>query len=173
MKTSVLYGVIIAALLRAVSQAQELAFNADSAVLSGPFQLTNGYLAQPLTTSLANGGRAVFIFNITNAGSYVIRATVNAQSGQPRSIGINVDADPKEPEMIWDVGATSGFEPRLVSWRSHGTITTPQPAPQVFTLSPGKHQLIVRGIDANTQLQRLSVLQLPAAPTGLHVVTGP
>jgi len=173
MKTAVLLGVITSTLLGAAALAQDVTLNADAAVLSGPFKLTNGYLAQALTTSVANGGRAVFAFTVTNAGSYVIRATVNARSAQPHSFGINVDAEPKEPEMIWDVAPTSGFEPHLVTWRGHGTTPTAQLRPQAFTFRPGPHQLIVRGLDANTQLQRLSVLQLPAAPTGLHVVAGP
>ena len=173
MKRSVVYGVIATAMLGAGALAQDLSFTAGSAVLTEPFKLTNSCLAQPLTTSLANGGRALFAFNITNAGSYVIRATVNAQSTQPHSFGINVDAEPKDPDIIWDVEVTSGFEPRLVSWRGKGPITTPRSSPQVFTLGPGPHQLIVRGIDANTQLKGLSVLQLPAPPSGLHVVAGP
>lgn len=172
MKRLIQYGVFSAALFIATSRAQELSLTADTAVLSGPFKLTNGYLCQPLTTSIASGGRALFAFNITNAGSYVIRVTVNAQSAQPHSLGINIDAEPKETEMIWDVGVTSGFEPQLVTWRGNGTTTTPQFKPQVFTLSPGAHQVLVRGMDPNTQLQRLSILQLPAPPTGLHVVVG-
>ena len=115
----------------------------------------------------------MFAFNITNAGSYVIRVTLNAQGNQPHAFGINIDAEPKEPQMIWDIGATSGFEPRFVNWRGTGNATTAQSSPQVFTLNPGAHQLIVRGMDPNTQLQRLSVLQLPAPPSGLHVVAGP
>jgi hypothetical protein len=172
MKTLVRHGVISAALLIATSQAQELSLTADKAVLSGPIKLTNGCLCQPLTTSMANGGRALFAFNITNAGSYVVRVTVNAQNAQPHSIGINIDAEPKEPEMIWDVGATSGFEPQLVAWRGNGTTTTTQSKPQVFALSQGTHQLFVREMDPNTQVQRLSLLQLPAPPTGLHIVVG-
>jgi len=172
MKTLVQHGVITAAFLIARIQAQEISLTADGAVLSGPFKLTNGYLCQPVTTSTADGGRALFAFNITNAGSYVIRATVNAQTTQPHLLGLNIDAEPNEPEMIWDIGVTSGFEPRLVTWRGNGSTTTPQFKPQVFTLSPGKHQLFVRGMEPNTQLQRLSVLQLPAPPTGLHVVAG-
>jgi hypothetical protein len=172
MKTLVQYGVISAALYIATSQAQELSLTADKAVLSEPLKLTNGCLCQPLKTSMATGGRALFAFNITNGGNYVIQVTINAQSSQPHSLGINIDAEPKEPEMIWDVGTTSGFESQLVAWRGNGTTTTTQSKPQVFTLSQGTHQLFVREMDPYTQLQRLSILQLPAPPTGLHVVVG-
>ena len=173
MKTLVFFGVTAVALLTRASMAQELSLNADSAVLSGAFKLTNGYLSQPVKTSLTNGGRALFSFHVTTAGSYVIQATVNAQGPQRHSFGVNIDGEPKEPEMIWDVAVTSGFEPRVVSWRGNGDASTPQFSQKVFNLSAGAHELVVRGSDANTQLQRLAILQLPSPPSGLHVLSGP
>jgi hypothetical protein len=173
MKTLVVDGVIALALFARATLAQEITLNADSAVLSGPFVLTNGCLCQARITSLTNGGRGLFSFNITNAGGYAVQIIVNAQSPQPHSFGVNIDGEPKEPEMIWDIGATSGFEPHIVSWRGNGTAISPQFSQQVFNLSAGAHQLIVRGKDPNTQLQRISILPLPPAPTGLHVVSGP
>lgn len=173
MKILTLLGVIAAALLTRATLAQEVSLQADSAILSGPFVLTNGYLYQPLSTGLTDGGRALFRFSITNAGSYVIRAAVNAQSPQANSLCINIDAEPQAPKMIWDLAGTAGFEQRFVSWRGNGNVSSPQFSPQVFKLSAGAHQIVVRGRDAKTQLQSLAILQLPAPPTNLHIVSGP
>jgi len=114
----------------------------------------------------------VFSFSITNAGSYAIQATVNAPGQQPRALGVNIDAEPKEPEMLWEIAGTSGFQTRTVGWRGHGTSNT-RFSQQTFNLSAGGHQLIVRGRDADIQLQRVSILPVPPSPTGLHVVAGP
>lgn len=160
---------IMLGLFSAAAAAQEIALHPDTAVLSGPFVRTNGCLYQPLTTDLASGGRALFRFSVTNEGVYVIQASVNVQGSHTQSFYINIDGEPKETEMIWDIPRTSGFEPRLVTWRGQSS-----PArPQQFKLSAGAHELLVRGKDANAQLQSLTLLPLPAAPTGLHIVSGP
>ena len=75
--------------------------------------------------------------------------------------------------MVWQIPVTSGFEPRLVNWQGAGTADAPQFVRQVFTLTAGAHQLIIRGREANTQLQSLSVLKLPAAPQNIRIFQSP
>jgi hypothetical protein len=74
--------------------------------------------------------------------------------------------------MIWDVTVTTGFEQQLVSWRGNGTDVSDQFVPQIFNLTAGTHRLIIVGREANTQLQSLSILQLPPTPQNLRIIAG-
>jgi hypothetical protein len=79
--------------------------------------------------------------------------------------------------MIFDVPLTTGFQQEIVSWRGNGVASSSTPSgftaqfgPQIFSLSAGAHQLIIVGREANTQLQSVSILRLPAAPQGLRIL---
>ena len=64
--------------------------------------------------------------------------------------------------MIWDINPlTAGFDFRPASWRGNGTFDLNEFVPVVFTLGAGTQQLILRGREANTQLQGLLVLPYP------------
>ena len=156
-----------------------LTFAAYAGILAAPFfagttvvnGATNSYISQTVqTTSITNGGSASFAFTITNAGDYVIQALVNAPNSGANSFYVNVDSQPQDPLMIWDVTLTSGFEQRLIRWRGNGTDTADQFVPKVFTLTAGTHQLIIIGREANTQLSSLSILQIPPPPQNLHIL---
>ena len=106
---------------------------------------------------------------MVNAGNYVIRALVNAPNDGNNSFFLNLDGEPLAPMMIWDIPLTTGFEQRMVSWRGNGTDVNSQFLPKIFSLGAGAHQLIVRGREANTQLQSLSILWHPASPAGVRL----
>ncbi|HZR19660.1 MAG TPA: choice-of-anchor D domain-containing protein [Verrucomicrobiae bacterium] len=145
---------------------------AVSGVITSPFYVSGTFITQDSqTTDPTTGGSAIYDLNITNAGKYVINTVVNAPDDASNSMFINVDAQPTDPTMIWDIPVTAGFEQRTVSWRGNGTDTANQFVPQVFTLSQGHHQIIVRGREAGVELQSLSVVNAaPPPPTGLRVV---
>src|SRR5262249_10377286 len=63
-------------------------------------------------------------------------------------------AQPTNPLMIWDITPTTGFQTRTVSWRGNGTDGADQFVPEVFMLSAGNHQLLVRGREANTRVDK-------------------
>jgi hypothetical protein len=147
-----------------------LSFEAESGILTAPFVSAGGSISQSTTTDLASGGRAVYSFNLTNAGNYVIQALVNAPSLTENSFYLNIDAEPQDPAMAWDVlPPTVGFENRLVSWRGTGTADANQFVPMIFNLAVGTHQLIIRGREANTQLDRFTIFKLPSPPPNLRV----
>ena len=156
-------------LLAEVTAGEELALKASSAVLTGAFALTNGCIWQ----NGKSAGHAVFSFQLDKAGSYAIRATVNASAPKPGSFLVDIDSEPTQLEMTWDLAHTSGFEPHLITWRGNGTAAQPQFRPKVFHLSAGQHQLILQGTEAGAQVQGLAILALPPPPTGLHVVSKP
>jgi hypothetical protein len=141
--------------------AYPLTFAADSGVLTQPFVAVNGIVSQNLLTLLTGSGEAIYNFTIDIPGSYVVSALVNAPSEGENSLYINVDGEPTDPLMIWDIPLTSGFTNQFAAWRGNGTPTTAQYSPKIFNLTAGTHQLYVRGREPNTQLQSFTV-----APAG-------
>ena len=147
---------------------------AESGVITSPFVSSGGYISQAATTDIASGGRATYSFTITNAGDYVIQVYVNAPSLTENSFYLNIDAEPQDPNMAWDIlPPSSGFENRIVSWRGNGTADANEIVPKIFNLTQGAHQLIIRGREANTQLDRFTIVNLPSPPQNLRVVPVP
>jgi hypothetical protein len=154
------------------STSSSLTLAATSGTISAPFFVTNGTaIVQPAYTSLSAGGQAVYTFNLSAAGNYVVSALVNVPSIDNNSFWVNLDASPTDPTMIWDVPAGAGFVSQTISWRGNGTVSTASPsgltaqfAPKVFGLSAGTHQLIIRGREANAQLSTITIARttLPA-----------
>jgi hypothetical protein len=156
-----------------------LTFEAESGILTAPFAAVNGgtntYITQTVDGTITTGGQAIYNFTITNTATanYVIQALVNAPALTANSFWVNIDAQPTDPDMAWDIlPITSGFEQRLVSGRGNGTADADQFVPRIFTLAPGAHQLIIVGREAGTQLDRLSIIKLPPAPQNLRVTAG-
>jgi len=150
-----------------------LTFSATSGSITAPFVVNGTYISQPSQTTVTTGGRAAYTFTITNAGSYVIQGLLNAPSDAANSFYVNIDAEPQDPSMVWQIPLTSGFENRIVNWQGAGTYDNPQFVPKIFSLANGTHQLIIRGREANTQLDTISFIKLPPAPQNLHVVAAP
>ena len=146
-----------------------LSFEAEAGSVTAPFIVTNGYIYQPVETGVTNGGRAVYNFTITNAGDYVIQAVVNAPNTAANSFFVNVDSEPQDPTMIWQIPVTTGFASLIVNWQGNGTWDNPEFVRKIFNLTIGSHQLIIRGREANTQLDRFSLVKLPPPPTNLLV----
>lgn len=139
-------------------------FASTSGTISGPLYVTNGAIAQPAYTTLTTGGQAVYGFITSAAGSYVVTALVNAPGLNNNSFYVNIDAQPTEPTMIWDIPVTQGFANRTVSWRGNGGTDASSPsgldaqyAPAIFNLTAGTHQLIVRGREGNAQLGTITI----------------
>jgi hypothetical protein len=133
-------------------------FESTSGSLSGPFFVTNGAIAQPVYTGLpTSGGRAAYNFSVPTAGNYVVSAQLNAPSIDNNSLFVNIDAEPSDPLMIWDIPVTSGFATRTASWRGSGTVDANQYAPKVFYLSAGAHQLVLRGREGKCQVGTITI----------------
>jgi hypothetical protein len=133
-----------------------LTLPASAAAVTAPLVLTNGCISQPEKTELPGGGKAVFSFTITNAGNYLIQAMVDAPGEDSNSFYVNVDAQPEDPMMIWDIEVTNGFEERTVSWRGNGDANSDEIVPKRFNLTAGAHKLIIVGREP-TQLKSISI----------------
>lgn len=126
-------------------QAAPQVIAATEAKLTGPFVLKDGAISQPKLTGLADGGRAVFTFQIKVAGDYLVHGVVNAPDEDSNSFFLNIDGEPQEP-MIWDLEATSGYEERISNWRGSGSDSASgEFVPKAFKLAPGEHRLILGG----------------------------
>ena len=143
-------------------------FAARSGIVTGPFVVTNDCICQPVQTDLAGGGRAIFSFILTNAGTYALVCSVSAPNTEANSLSVDIDSEPQDPKTIWNIPVTSGFENRIVFWPENAT-----PKQKNFTLAPGTHNIIVRGKAANVQIARITLRRLPAAPINLRVVKDP
>lgn len=118
---------------------------ASAAKITAPLVLKDGVLSQPEQTELSGGGKAIFEFTLAKAGAYVIQAVVDAPGEDTNSFFLNIDADPEDPKMIWDIDVTSNFEERTVSWRGNGDANSDEFIPKRFTLTAGAHKLIIVG----------------------------
>jgi hypothetical protein len=167
MNKQILRIVAIVALMTAVAAVGQAGAQlaAGAGTISSPFVLTNGYVFQPISTGVANGGRAVYSFSVTNSGQYVILAVAEAPSQDANSLFVNIDSEPKDPEMIWEIPIATGFKTNLVS--------TSLGKPRYFDLTIGNHHIIVRGREANVKLSLLRILPRLSPPTGLRVIASP
>jgi hypothetical protein len=153
----------------------EITIDATNASANGLLRTTsrvNGvpisYIYQPLPSIGASGGGAVvYNFTITNAGSYEIQALVNAPNVNANSFYVNIDGQPRNPTMIWDImPVTSGFEQRTVCWRGNGTENNDQIVPKVFNLSAGSHQIIFAGREPYTALSSFTLIPVASVNAG-------
>jgi hypothetical protein len=120
----------------------------------------------------SGGGTAVYNFTLTNAGNYAILALVNAPTENANSFYVNIDAQPQNPTMIWDImPITSGFEQRTLSWRGSGSENNDQIVPKIFNLSAGPHQIIFVGREPYTALASFTLV--PVASTQSHATPVP
>lgn len=168
----ILFACAIAVSLNVTVFAQGFDLTSQTVVVTAPFIVTNSHVLQSCQTSVTKGGRLSYRFTVagTNNVAYALQAKVSAPHTAANSFYVNIDAEPEDPSMIWDIRATTNFESRLVSWRGNGTPDKPEVAPKFFNLAPGPHELIIRGREAGTELESISFVQRPAAPTGLRIL---
>jgi hypothetical protein len=138
--------------------------SAANGVITAPFTVgtdTNGaFVSQSTDTSAsgpAAGGEAAYTFTVATSGTYTVGAIVNAADLGSNSVYVNIDSQPTDPTMIWDIPVTTGYQFQLASWRGNGTPDLNQYVPVVFTLSAGTHTLIIRGREANTKFSQVSI----------------
>jgi HYDIN/CFA65/VesB-like, Ig-like domain len=152
-----------------------LSFDSTAGVITAPFVIDpSNYISQTVETGVTNGGRAAYAFTLTNAGSYSIQMQVDAPDASANSLYVNVDAEPTDPDMIWDIMPfTTGLQNRVVSWRGNSTFDNPQFVNKPFDLSAGVHQLIIRGREANVKVGRITIMKAVPPPSNLRATSPP
>jgi hypothetical protein len=154
-------------LLAGRAWAQTIELKPDAAGAQVALSMTNGQTSSK---------RAVYTFAVTNAGEYAVVAEVRAAGGAGGAVGVNVDAEPVEPEMVWEIRASTNFVSEIVTWRGRGQGNVGLATgltPKYFALGVGRHELVLKGGAGAVELRSLAVVErpaAPAAPSGLHVV---
>lgn len=149
-------------------------FEGEAGTITAPFTVSNGSISQSVqTTVVSQGGRAVYSFDVPATGNYTVTALISATSDASNSLYVNIDSEPVEPSTVWDIPVTSGFENRTVSWRGSGTPAAAEFAPKVFSLSAGRHSLIIVGREPNVAVDKIQIQAVttrPAPPSNLRIV---
>lgn|GEM_PF-878854 len=143
-------------------------FEAEACQITSPFTLHNGVVSQAVeTTDPAQGGKLLCPFSVPAMGKYVVKVVLHAPEVGSNSLFMNIDAEPTSPTMIWDITPlTTALAERTASWRGNGSSTTNQFVPKVFDLAAGMHQLVIRGREADVQIDRIEIVAyMPTAPT--------
>jgi hypothetical protein len=140
------------------AEAAPMLISVSAAKVTGPFVMTNGTISQMLQRDINESGKAVFSFSVTNAGDYLVKAQVKAPEEDANSFFLNIDAQPEDPTMIWDVEVTTGWETRTVNWRGNGAAESDEFIPKVFHLAAGEHKLIVIAREPGAELKSVSIV---------------
>ncbi len=143
---------VTGAAVQASDASSLLFFNASEGEITAPFTLNpNGTISQSvLTTTPANGGLATFTFRVLQAGNYTVSAYVYAPDDGANSAFINIDGEPTTA-MVWSVPVSANPTNRMVTYAGNTS-------PQVWNLTAGVHQLVLRGREAGMQIQRFSLV---------------
>jgi hypothetical protein len=149
-------------------------FEGESGVVTAPFTAAGGSISQSSNTGVSDGGRAIYLFAVPTNGNYVVTALVNAPGEGANSFYLNIDGEPTDPAMIWDVPVTSGFQNQVASWRGSGTADANEFVPKIFSLSAGQHILTIVGREPNAAIDNIEIelLTPPSPPTNL-ILIGP
>lgn len=141
----------------------DLMFEAESGTIVAPFEIFNDYIIQRSEiTNPELAGKAMYQFNVPQAGTYKVIANLEAANGASNSLFVNIDSNPQDPTMIWDImPRTTGFENREVSWRGTGTATDNEFQPKLFQLNQGTHSLILVGREASVKINYLRLEKVP------------
>lgn len=159
----------VVVIVNPAAQVSGLTFEAESGTVTAPFVSSGGAISQPSETGLSGSGRATYSFMVTNTGDYLVQMNVNAPSEARNSLFLNIDAEPEDPDAIWHIPVTSGFETRIASWQGGGTYAAPEFVPKAFTLTAGTHQLIIRGRESGVEINSITIVKQIAPPTNLRV----
>lgn len=157
--------------------AQVAFFEAEAGTVTAPFAVSEGAVNQFADTgdNIPIAGRAIYPFTISEAGEYIIAATVNAPSQSSNSFFVTVSTDPNSDPTLdnaWHMATTGGFDERFVSW---GGFTSGSNPTKIFNLTPGNYYLIIRARESETALDNITIIHKgatpsrPLAPSGLRL----
>jgi hypothetical protein len=143
--------------------ANTISFEAENGKLTAPFKVggtSRKYIYQSKDTSNTgplSGGKAQYSFNINTPGTYKIYMTFRAANDGQNSLYWNIDTEPQDATMLWDMPINSNYSTVPAAWRGTGTFDNNQYNPKEVYLSTGTHTLIIRGREANTRLDKISI----------------
>jgi hypothetical protein len=161
---------LVPSILLAISlcaQAQMIEIPAVAGTISPPFYISGGVVTQTNDTEISQGGKAVYTFAVTNAGEYVIYAVVGGRSGKACALKVSVNEEADGTNGLWQFLTSDKAERRAVG----STKAANHRDYDIFNLSAGTHQLLVRGSTAGTKLEKFYIRpnKPPTVPGTPHV----
>ena len=111
------------------------------------------------TNDPSSGGDLEFRFNAPFTADYEVSALLSCPDGGSNSLYINIDAQPVDPTMIWDVPITSfGLERRTAAWRGERDWNvTSSVLPEDAAFNAGRTSFVIRGREANTVIGPITI----------------
>jgi len=144
-----------------------LTIEAEQGQLTSPMSSQPGGSGSYVATSANSQGSVTFSFNITQSGSYYIKANVYAQDYGSNSFFISVDGSNtagNSPD-IYDIAPNSGYAWDNVSTRGlEGNETSAENDPLVFNFNSGIHTITFFGRETDTRLDQVKLLLYSSPP---------
>ncbi|MEO8285691.1 MAG: right-handed parallel beta-helix repeat-containing protein [Chloroflexota bacterium] len=133
-------------------------FEAEAGNVKAPFQISGGSIYQPTEiVNPAQSGRASYTFSVPTTGDYVVNMLVSAPDLGRNSVFLNVDGEPTNQTMAWDIPVTNGYVYRTAGWRGNGTPDVNQYTPKVFRLTAGTHTLVIKGRERGVMIDKVRI----------------
>lgn len=134
-----------------------ISIEAESGNIITPFVINGTHIVHTTNPTNPNqNGQATYTFNVVNPGTYKMIMTVDAPNTAADSLFVNIDAQPTDPQMTWDIiPLTQGFADRTVSWRGSGTFDNNEFNPKLFALNSGNHSLIIVGRESGVKIDKI------------------
>jgi hypothetical protein len=163
-------GVLLLALK--LSAAPPIVIEAESGDLTPPFS-KSGTTVVYHANSPTNSGRAVYRFDVPEAGTFALRSVMSGTEGTSHTLYLSIDKDDPEMADRWKFTANPKFQTNWVRFDSQTNRFGPPGRPTGVFLEKGSHTLIIRGNEADLKIDRFEVCRVPAPPkeVGLKVQT--
>jgi len=147
-----------------------LALEAESASLVSPMAITSDNNASGgkfISTGAEESGTATYTIDISVAGDYVVWCRLLAQDTSHDSVYVSMDGG---VEDIYDT--TTAWSPDWQWTAVNGRNTAANP--RVFSLTAGRHTLVIRGREVNTPIDQLLVTNDRSyVPDVIFTITAP
>lgn len=146
---------------------------AESGEITAPFMVSGEEVFQLVETpDPANGGQALYRFDVAVAGQYAVSILVDAPDAASNSVFLRFNDQPEGVDDMWPImPATSGKEERWVRlgfWEDEEGMAYVNPpddprrrVEQTFELEAGENTLIMRGRESGTRIDRIKLLRVP------------
>jgi hypothetical protein len=144
--------------------AQNLALNSVDGQVTAPFMRHGDHIVYDAETKdPAQSGRVIVTFDVATSGTYMLRMLVDAPNDSANSVFVSVNNPVVQEVHTWHIAPTSGFETRTVGYGISVETTTAN----AFTLSAGRHTVIVAGRERGVRIGRiwLDPATAPVTPT--------
>ena len=146
---------------------------AESGDMSSPMQIGsdgNASGGKYVYTNVENSGSVSFVFDITEAGTYTLRAKVSAVDDGQNSFYVSVDNEPANGNdtYAYDTIISNSFVWDNLSLRGpNGDPNNSEFDPMSWNLTPGLHTFTFYGREINTRLDQIilnSISDVPPSP---------